>query len=146
MSDITKFRDKGNYTDGLEILGGNDHYDLSGYIVLSEFDVEEVDCTGKPPRYGIIGRMILFRISEVVVSRGLLLYTLNVLKPNISKFLKRDINKAFEEVKSKPINRGAGFDLEIPCIHCLYGPKIYLDKMKGILLETNSSSFLNFYN
>ena len=31
------------------------------------------------------------------------------LAPRISQFLKRDINKAFAEVKSKPINRGAGF-------------------------------------
>ena len=30
------------------------------------------------------------------------------LAPRTSQFLKRDINKAFDEVKSKPINRGAG--------------------------------------
>ena len=60
-------------------------------------------------------------------------------------FLKRDINKAFAEVKSKPINRGAGFGLEISCVYYLYGvygPKIYIDKMKEIVDALSSDGLL----
>ena len=62
--------------------------------------------------------------------------------PRISQFLKRDINKAFAEVKSKPINRGAGFGLEISCVYYLYGPKIYIDKMKEIVDALSSDGLL----
>ena len=64
------------------------------------------------------------------------------LAPRISQFLKRDINKAFAEVKSKPINRGAGFGLEISCVYYLYGPKIYIDKMKEIVDALSSDGLL----
>ena len=64
------------------------------------------------------------------------------LAPIISQFLKRDINNAFAEVKSKPINRGAGFGLEISCVYYLYGPKIYIDKMKEIVDALSSDGLL----
>ena len=62
------------------------------------------------------------------------------LAPRISQFLKRDIN--FAEVKYKPINRGAGFGLEISCVYYLYGPKIYIDKMKEIVDALSSDGLL----
>ena len=43
--DITEFRYKGSYINGLEVLGENIHFDISGYFVISEFDIEEVDCS-----------------------------------------------------------------------------------------------------
>ena len=30
--------------NGLEVLGENIHFDISGYFVISEFDIEGVDC------------------------------------------------------------------------------------------------------
>ena len=44
---ITKFRYKGSYINGLEGLGENVHFDIRGYFVLSEFDIEGVDCSFK---------------------------------------------------------------------------------------------------
>ena len=38
MFDITEFRFKGSYVNGLEVL-------ISGYFVISEFDMEGVDCS-----------------------------------------------------------------------------------------------------
>ena len=34
------------YINGFEVLGsrGNTHLDISGYFVISEFDIEGVDC------------------------------------------------------------------------------------------------------
>ena len=43
LFDITKFRYKGGYIDGLEVLGENIHFDIRGYFVISEFDIEGVD-------------------------------------------------------------------------------------------------------
>ena len=34
------------------------------------------------------------------------------------------------------VNRGAGLGLEIPCAYCLYGPKVYCDRLKKILEES----------
>ena len=31
--------------------------------------------------------------------------------------------------------RGAGYELEIPCVYRLYGPKVYIDKMKELLKD-----------
>ena len=70
-----------------------------------------------------------------------LLFTKNVvlghvpfnLASSISKFLKRDINKAFAKVVGQGINRRAGYGLEIPCVYSLYEPKPYIDKMKELV-------------
>ena len=43
--------------------------------------------------------------------------------PYLSWFLARDVNKAFAEVTGENVNRGAGYGLEIPCVHRGYGPK-----------------------
>ena len=36
LFDITEFRYKGSYTNGLEVLGENINFDISGYFVISE--------------------------------------------------------------------------------------------------------------
>lgn len=64
------------------------------------------------------------------------------LAPYLSRFLARDVNKAFAEVTGEKVNRGAGYGLEIPCVYRLYGPKIYVDKMKQIKDTMTSSGLL----
>ena len=54
------------------------------------------------------------------------------LAPSLSHFLKREVNKAFVEVTGAKVNRGAGYGLEIPCKYRLYGPKLYIERMKRI--------------
>ena len=44
LFDITEFRYKESYFNGLEVLGENIHFDISGYFVISEFDIEGVNC------------------------------------------------------------------------------------------------------
>ena len=36
------------------------------------------------------------------------------------------------EVTGGKVNRGTGYDLEVPCIYRLYGHKVYTDRMKEI--------------
>ena len=38
--DTTEFRYKRSYINGLEVLGENIHFDMNGYFVISEFDIE----------------------------------------------------------------------------------------------------------
>ena len=64
------------------------------------------------------------------------------LAPNISLFLKRDINKAFAKVVGDKVNRGGGYGLEIPCIYHLYGPKPYIDKMKELVDSSIASGLV----
>ena len=53
------------------------------------------------------------------------------LSPIISLFWRRDVNKAFARVNGGKVNRGAGCGLEIPCVTQFYGPKPYIDKLRG---------------
>ena len=55
------------------------------------------------------------------------------LASKLFQFLRRDINKAFVEVTGAKVNRGAGYGLEIPCIYRLYGPSIYINRMKELV-------------
>ena len=55
------------------------------------------------------------------------------LAARLSLFLRRDMNKAFAEVKGDRINRGAGYGLEVPCVYRLYGPKMYTERMKELV-------------
>ena len=57
------------------------------------------------------------------------------LAPYLSRFLARDVNKAFADVTGGKVNRGAGYGLEIPCVYRIYGPKTYVHKLKEL---TNS--------
>ena len=45
LFDITEFRYKGSDINSLEFIGENIHFDISGYFVISEFDIEGVDCS-----------------------------------------------------------------------------------------------------
>ena len=65
------------------------------------------------------------------------------LAPYLSRFLARDVNKAFAEVTGEKVNRRAGYGLEIPCVYRLYGPKAYVDKMKVITDSMMSSGLIN---
>ena len=62
--------------------------------------------------------------------------------PSISLFLKRDTNKAFAKVVGEKVNRGGDYGLEIPCIHHLYGPKPYIDKMKELVDSLTASGLV----
>ena len=53
----------------------------------------------------------------------------------LSQFLRREVNTAFAEVTGDKENRGAGYGLEIPCVYRLYGPKVYIDKMRESLKD-----------
>ena len=55
------------------------------------------------------------------------------LASKLFQFLRRDINEAFVEVTGAKVNRGAGYGLEIPCIYRLYGPSIYINRMKELV-------------
>lgn len=55
------------------------------------------------------------------------------LAPRLFQFLRRDINKAFAEVTGDKVNRGAGYGLEIPCVYRLYGPPVYIDRMRELV-------------
>ena len=43
--ELTEFRYKGSYINCLEVLGENILFDISEYFVISEFDIEGVDCS-----------------------------------------------------------------------------------------------------
>ena len=64
------------------------------------------------------------------------------LAPSLSHSLRRDVNKAFAKVVGEKVNRGAGYGLEIPCIYRLYGPKIYIDRMKNLVDSLKNSGLL----
>ena len=55
------------------------------------------------------------------------------LAPVFSSLLRRELNKGFAKVTGQRINRGAGYVLEIPCQHILYGPKLYIVKLKELV-------------
>ena len=57
-------------------------------------------------------------------------------------FLRRDVNKAFVEVTGEKVNRGAGYGLEIPCIYRLYGPTIYICRMKELIDSLVNAGYL----
>ena len=50
----------------------------------------------------------------------------------MSEFFMRE-NKAFAEITGAKVNRGAGYGLEVPCVYCLYGSNVFVDKMKELV-------------
>ena len=50
----------------------------------------------------------------------------------MSAYLMRK-NKVFAEITGAKVNRGAGYGLEVPCVYRLYGPNLYVDKMKEFI-------------
>ena len=55
------------------------------------------------------------------------------LAPYLTRFLTRDVNKAFAEVTGGKINRGAGYG---PCVYRLYGPKCYVDEITDSMMSS----------
>ena len=53
------------------------------------------------------------------------------LAPKVSAFLKRDVDKGFAEITG--MNHGAGYGLEVTCVYRLYGPKVYVNKLKEFI-------------
>ena len=49
-----------------------------------------------------------------------------------SHFLKRSCNKGTAEVTGDKVNCGAGYGLQIPCKYCLYGPEVYIKRVKTL--------------
>ena len=50
----------------------------------------------------------------------------------MSAFFMRE-NRVFAELSGAKLNRGAGYGLEVLCVYNLYGPNIYVDKMKALV-------------
>ncbi len=57
------------------------------------------------------------------------------LAPRLFHFLRRDVNKAFAVVQGERVNRGAGYGLEVPCIYRLFGPPVYVCRMRELVNE-----------
>ena len=55
------------------------------------------------------------------------------LAPLLFYFLDRDVNKGFAEVTAVPLNRGAGMGIEVPVIFRLYGPELYVKRLKDMI-------------
>ena len=54
------------------------------------------------------------------------------LAPLFSHFLRRSCNKGTAEVTGDKVSRGAGYGLEIPCKYRLYGPEVYIKRVKTL--------------
>ena len=55
------------------------------------------------------------------------------MAPILYQFLRREVNKAFVEVKGEKVNRGGGYGLEIPCVYRLYSRPWYIQRLKDTL-------------
>jgi len=51
------------------------------------------------------------------------------------------VNKAFAEVMGGKVNR-VGFGLEVPCVYRLYGPKVYIEKMRELVNSLRTAGLL----
>ena len=60
----------------------------------------------------------------------------------ISQFLRREGNQGFAEVTGDKVNRGAGYGLEIPCTYKLYGPRLYIQRLKEIVKSLQEKGLL----
>ena len=57
-------------------------------------------------------------------------------------FLQRDVNKGFAEVTGEKVNRGGGYGLEVPCVYRLYGPKVYINRMKELVASLATAGLI----
>ena len=64
------------------------------------------------------------------------------MRIRLSQFLRRQVNRAFAEVTREKENRGAGYGLEVTCVYHLYGPKVYIDKMKEMSKDLRDSGLV----
>ena len=51
------------------------------------------------------------------------------------------MNKAFAEVTGGKVNRGV-YGLEVPCVYRLYGPKVYIEKMRELVNSLRTAGVL----
>ena len=65
------------------------------------------------------------------------------LAPFISAFLRHDRNSGFAKVVGNKVNRGAGYGVEIPCEYSLYGPKLYIDKLKELVASLEAKGLVS---
>ena len=49
----------------------------------------------------------------------------------------------FAESTGAKLNRGAGYGLEVLCVYRLYGPNIYVDKMKELVESLSADGHYN---
>ena len=52
------------------------------------------------------------------------------------------MKKAFAEVTGGKVNRGGGYGLEVPCVYRLYGPKVYIEKMRELVNSLRTAGLL----
>lgn len=64
------------------------------------------------------------------------------LSSKFSQFLRRDCNKSFAEVTGDKVNRGGGYGLEVPCVYRLYGPAVYISRMKELVDSLGAAGLL----
>ena len=50
-------------------------------------------------------------------------------------------SKAFAEVMGGKVNRG-GYGLEVPSVYRLYGPKVYIEKMRELVNSLRTAGLL----
>ncbi len=55
------------------------------------------------------------------------------LASRLYQFLRREVNKGLAEVTGGKVNRGGGYGLEVPCVYRLYGPRVYIERMKELV-------------
>ena len=51
------------------------------------------------------------------------------LAPRMSEFFIKEL----AEMTGAKVNMGAGYGLEVPCVYRLYGPNVYVDKIKALV-------------
>ena len=62
----------------------------------------------------------------------------------MSAFLMKE--NEFAEITGAKVNREAGYDLEVPCVYRLYGPNVYVDKMKELVESLLADGNYNLCN
>ena len=84
-----------------------------------------------------IHAVAIYRDTEIV---GFVPYN---LAPRMSAFLMREQSVCRKHAK---LNRGAGYGLEVPCVYRLYGPNVYVDKMKELVESLFADGHYNLCN
>ena len=66
----------------------------------------------------------------------------SVVALTVSAFFSKSTNSGVAKVTRSKVNRGGGYELEIPCKYTFYGPKNYTDNLKAICSKINSDGLL----
>ena len=61
--------------------------------------------------------------NQVTTSDEVIGHVLRLVACAVTKFLKRETNSWYLEVTGKPVNRGAGYGLDIPCVYQFTGDR-----------------------